>query len=74
MCTAAVFSDIKKDFDRTWHTDLLYKLLKLEFLTSLIKLISSFLSQRKFSVLVEGEMSMQKEIQARAPQSLILSP
>jgi hypothetical protein len=24
--------------------------------------------------LVEGEMSMQKEIQARAPQSLILSP
>jgi hypothetical protein len=57
MSTAAVFLDIEKAFDITWHPGLLYKLSKLEFPTSLIKLISSFLSQRKFRVSVEDEMS-----------------
>jgi hypothetical protein len=50
MSTAAIFLDIKKVFDITWHPGLLYKLCKLGFSTSLIKLISSFLSQRKFSL------------------------
>jgi hypothetical protein len=49
MSTAAVFSDIEKALDATWHPGLLYKVSELEFPTSLIKLISSFLSQRKFS-------------------------
>jgi hypothetical protein len=40
----AVFLDIEKSFDTTWHSGLLYKLFKLEFSTSLIKLIGSFLS------------------------------
>jgi hypothetical protein len=48
MSTAAVFLDIEKAFDIIWHTGLLYILSKLEFAASLIKLISSFLSQRKF--------------------------
>jgi hypothetical protein len=46
---AAVFLDIEKAFDTIWHSGLLCKLSKLEFSTSLIKLISSFLSQRKFT-------------------------
>jgi hypothetical protein len=45
MSTDVVFLDIEKAFDTTWHPGLLYKLSKLQFLTSLIKLISSFLSQ-----------------------------
>jgi hypothetical protein len=49
MSTAAVFLDIEKAFDTTWHFGLLYKLSKLEFSTSLIRLIGSFLSKRKFS-------------------------
>jgi hypothetical protein len=48
MSMAVVFLDIEKAFDTTWHTSFLYKLSKLEFSISLIKLISSFLSQRKF--------------------------
>jgi hypothetical protein len=40
----------------------------------LIKLISSFLSERKFSVSVEGEMSTPRVMQAGAPQGSILSP
>jgi hypothetical protein len=57
MSTATVFLYIEKAFDTTRHSGLLYKLSKLKFSTSLIKLIGSFLSNRKFSVSVEGEMS-----------------
>jgi hypothetical protein len=42
MSTAAVFLDIEKAFDTTWHPGLLYKLSKLQFSTSLIKLIGSY--------------------------------
>jgi hypothetical protein len=45
MSTAAVFLDIEKASDTTWHPGLLYKLSKLNFSTRIIKLISSFLSQ-----------------------------
>jgi hypothetical protein len=63
MSTSAVFLDIEEAFDTTWHLGLLYKLLELNFLNHLIKLnCSSFLSQRKFKVLVEGEMSMPRYI------------
>jgi hypothetical protein len=75
MSTTAVFVDIKKAFDTTWHLGLLYKLSTLQFLTSLIKLIGSFLSQRKFRVLVEGEIFTPRDIQAGVPQdSVLLSP
>jgi hypothetical protein len=37
--TAAVFLDIEKAFDTTWHSGLLYKLSKLEFSNSLIESI-----------------------------------
>jgi hypothetical protein len=64
MSTAAVFLDIEKVSDTKWQSGLLYKLSKLEFSTSLIKLISSFLSKRKFSVSVEGEKSTPREMRA----------
>jgi hypothetical protein len=74
MSTAAVFLDTEKAFDITWHLGLLYKLSKLEYSTSSIKLIGSFLSQRKFSVSVEGEMSTPREMQAGVPHGSVLSP
>jgi hypothetical protein len=74
MSTAAVFLDIEKAFDTTWHSGLLYKLSKLEFSNSLNKLISSFLSQSKFNVSVEGEMSTSREMQSGVPQGSVLSP
>jgi hypothetical protein len=74
MSTAAEFLDIEKAFDTTWHSGLLYKLSKLEFTTSLVKLIGSFLSQSKFRVTVEGEMSTHRIMQAGVPQDLFLSP
>jgi hypothetical protein len=50
MSTAVGFLDIEKAFDKTWYIGLLYKLSNLKFSISLIKFISSFLSQRKFSL------------------------
>jgi hypothetical protein len=67
MSMAAVFLDIVKAFDTTWHPCLIYKSSKLEFSTSLIKLISSVLSQQKFRVSVEGKMSTSREIKAGVP-------
>jgi hypothetical protein len=69
-----VFLDIEKAFDITWHSGLLYKLAKFEFSTRLIQLISSFLSERKFRVSVEGEMSTPREMQVGVPQGSVLSP
>jgi hypothetical protein len=45
MSMAAVFFDVERAFDTTWHPGLLHKLPKLEFVASLIQLISSFLLQ-----------------------------
>jgi hypothetical protein len=50
------------------------ELSKMKFSTSLIKLIGSFPSQRKFRVLMEGEMSTPRVMQARVPQDSVLSP
>jgi hypothetical protein len=74
MFMAPVFLDIEKAFDTTRHYGLLYKLSKLEFLTNLIKLLGSFLSQRKFKVSVEREMSTPRVMQAGVPQGYVLSP
>jgi hypothetical protein len=71
---AAVFLDVEKEFDTAWHPGLLYKLSELHFSISLIKLSSSFLSNRKFRVTVEGELSISPNIQAGAPQVSVLSP
>jgi hypothetical protein len=46
----------------------------LEFSTSLVRLVISFLSQSKFSVLVEGEKSAPREVQASVPQGSVLPP
>jgi hypothetical protein len=74
MSTAVVFLDIEKAFDTTWHACMVYKLSKLEFSAGIITLISSFLSNRKFIISVEGEMSTPREIQAGVPQGSVLSP
>jgi hypothetical protein len=49
MSMASVFLDIEKAFDKTWHLGLLYKL-------------SELISQRKFRVSVEGELSAPRKI------------
>jgi retron-type reverse transcriptase len=74
MSTAVVFMDIEKAFDTTWHTGLLYKLAKLKFPVYLIKLMNSYLINRKFRVSMEGEMSTPRIMQAGVPQGSVLAP
>jgi hypothetical protein len=69
--TAAVFLDIEEAFDITWHIGLLYKLSDLKFS---IMIIIYFLSQRKFGISVEVEMSTARDIQWGVPQGTVLSP
>jgi hypothetical protein len=64
---------ISTTFDTTWNRGLLYKFYNLEFSSNLIKLISSFPSQRKFSVSLEGEISTPRERRAGVPQGSVLS-
>jgi hypothetical protein len=56
------------------HGTLACSLIELEFFTSLIKLISSFFSQCKFSGSVEGKMCAPKYMLAGMPQGSVLSP
>jgi hypothetical protein len=47
LSMAAEFLVMKKAFDTAWHSGLLYKLSELQFLTSVIQPISSFLTNGK---------------------------
>jgi hypothetical protein len=53
---------------------LLNKVNKLKFSTNLIKLLSFFPSERKFTISVEGEMSTPREMEARAIQGSVPFP
>jgi hypothetical protein len=74
MSTSAVFLDTEDAFAITWYVGSLCQTSKLKFLISLIMLISSLLSQRKFRISVEDGMSTPRDIQAGVSQGSVLSP
>jgi hypothetical protein len=74
MSMAAVFLDIQKAFDITWHSGIIHKLLELEFSTTCIKLIASFLTERKFEVLMDGKFFLPWKIAAGVPQGSVIAP
>ena len=65
--TRAVAHDISKAFDRVWHAGLLHRL-------SLIDLISSFFSNRRLQVVLDGKSSQEYPVNAGVPQGSILCP
>ncbi|GFW34830.1 RNA-directed DNA polymerase from mobile element jockey [Trichonephila clavipes] len=73
-CTAAVFLDIQKAFDRVWHTGLLFKLITYKIPPPLIFLINSYISDRSFSVKINRTYSQLKKIRAGVAQGSILAP
>ena len=72
--TFAVALDISKAFDRVWHKALLSKLPSYGFYPSLCTFISSFLSGRSISAIVDGHCSTPKPINSGVPQGSVLSP
>ena len=66
--------DIKKAFDRVWHKGLLAKLASFGIQGDLYGWITSFLSGRQQSVVLDGSTSSPRPISAGVPQGSILGP
>ena len=72
--TRAVATDISKAFDRIWHAGLLNKLKSYGISGRIFGLISSFLSNRWLSVVLDGKSSQEYPVNAGAPQGSTLGP
>ena len=70
----AIFLDISRAFDRVWHEGLIFKLKQFGLEGEMINIISSFLSQRKQRVAIDGKVSSWVDIEAGVPQGSILGP
>ena len=71
--TRALALDISKAFDRVWHAGLLHKL-KSYLSGQIFGLISSFLSNRRLRVVLDGKSSQEYPVNAGVPQGSILGP
>ena len=72
--TQAVALDISKAFDRVWHAGLLHKLKSYGISGQIFGLISSFLSNRRLQVVLDGKSSQEYPVNAGAPQGSNLGP
>ena len=70
--SGAVALDISKAFGRVWHAGLLHKLKSYEVSGQIFGLISSFLSNRRLRVVLDGKSSQEYPVNAGVPQSSIL--
>lgn len=69
--TVVIFFEIAKTYDKVWHSNLIYKWIKLKVLNTLIKIIYSFLSDRNFSVHYAQHA---RSISAGVPQGSKIGP
>ena len=74
LLTTAVFFDLAKAFDRTWHQGLVYKLHQAKCPLYLARWIEDFLRDRTFRVRVGECVSSERIIEAGVPQGSCLSP
>jgi Reverse transcriptase (RNA-dependent DNA polymerase)/Endonuclease-reverse transcriptase len=72
--TALVTLDVEKAFDKVWHDALIHKLKMYDFPIFLIKIIYSFLKDRKSLVSINGKPSKFFCIKAGTPQGSPISP
>ena len=72
--TRAVALDISKAFDRVWHASLLHKLKSYGISGQIFGLISSFLSNRRLWMVLDGKSSQEYPDNAGVPQGFILGP
>ena len=72
--TRAVALYISKAFDRVWHAGLLHKLKSDGISGQIFGLISSFLSNRRLRIVLDGKSSQEYPVNAGVPQGSILGP
>ena len=70
----SVVLDISKAFDKVWHDGIIYKLTQNGILGNLLNLLEDFLKERKQRVVLKGQVSTWKNINAGVPQGSILGP
>ena len=66
--------DISKAFDRVWHAGLLHKLKSYGISGQIFGLISSFVSNVRLRVVLDGKSSPEYPVNAGVPQGSILGP
>ena len=66
--------DISKAFDRVWDAGLLHKRKSYGISGQIFGLISSFLSNRRLRVFLDGKSSQDYPVNAGVPQGSILGP
>ena len=72
--TRSVALDISKAFDKVWHRGLLHKLQSYGIGGDLFKLLTSFLQSRQISVVLDGQKSQTRHINAGVPQGSVIGP
>ena len=72
--TQAAALDISKAFSSVWHAGLLHKLQSYRIPGQIFGVISSFLSNRRLRVVLDGKSSQEYPVNAGVPQGSILSP
>ena len=74
LLTRAVTLDIFKAFARVWHAGLLHKLKSYAMSGQVFGLISSFLSNRRVWVVLDGKSLQEYPVNTGVPQGFILGP
>ena len=74
VATRAEALDILKTFNRVWHAGLLHKLKSYGIAGQIFGLISSFLSNRRLRVVLDGKSSQEYPLNAGVPQGSIRGP
>src|SRR5215467_8752627 len=72
--TTAVSLDVEKAFDSVWHDGLRFKLSHIGLPETLVRLLSSFFTERTIRVRVENCLSEPVYLSAGTPQGSVLSP